>query len=273
MPVVATNVNANNALRHLNENSSKQGTYLAQLASGKRIERASDDPGGLGVSVALNADVMVLEQLARNAQQGITVLQTADGALARVGDVITRMKALAAQAMNGAMDANARTYLDTEYQLLVAEIDAIANNTEFNGTVLLDGGYTNQQFLLGLDPATAGAILTVSINSMDAGTLGISGDVTDQTNASAEITALDAALVTLSTERATIGANMSQFGFRADVIATSLENVSAAYSAQADADIAEAQTKFTNYETLTTTAIASLAKANELPQELLRLLQ
>ncbi len=271
MPVVANNVNANNALRHLNGNADRQGQFLSQLASGKRIEKASDDPGGLGVSVALSADAAILEQLARNAAQGITVLQTANGALARVSDIINRMKTLAAEAINGAMDSASRSYLDAEYQQVINEITDIMNTTEFNGTPLLDGTYTNQQFLLGLDPTIAGAVLTISITI--ANPPFAPGNILTQGAASGEITNLDGAITLLATTRASMGATMSQFQYRSDVIATSLENINAALSAQADADIADAQTKFTNFETLTTTAITALAKAHELPQDLLQLIQ
>ena len=119
MPVIATNTSANTALIYLNRNSAEQQSSLSKISSGTRIVRASDDAAGLAVSSRIQADITTLEQASRNATQAAAVLQTADGALARVGDILQRMKSLAAQAVSGSVDAASRGFIDQEYQLLL----------------------------------------------------------------------------------------------------------------------------------------------------------
>ncbi len=126
MPVIATNTSANTALIYLNRNSEDQAKSLGKLSSGSRIVSASDDAAGLAVASRLSADITTLEQAGRNALQGRAVLQTADGALARVGDILQRMKSLAAQSASGSVDASSRGFIDQEYQQLYTEIQAIA---------------------------------------------------------------------------------------------------------------------------------------------------
>lgn len=284
MPVILTNTAANTSLRYLNENSSTQSSNLAKISSGKRIERASDDAAGLATSTQLKSDIASYKQAATNTDQAISVLQTADGAAARIGDILQRMVSLATQAISGSVNDTGRTYIDAEYQELLTEIDAIVGATTFGNTTLLDGTYS-QEFLVGGDGSAAGAAnnrITIAITGLDTTTLAINGgDLTSAANAETAYEALsgdpaagtDGALGALANVRANLGAGISRFEFRADVIATSLENLQAANSSIEDADIAEAQTAFTNSQTLTNAAIAALGRANQLPQELLRLLQ
>lgn len=284
MPVISTNTAANTSLRYLNENSAQQSSNLAKISSGKRIERASDDAAGLATSTQLKSDIASYKQAATNADQAISVLQTADGAAARVSDILQRMVSLATQAISGSVNDTGRAYIDAEYQELLTEIDAIVGATTFGNSTLLDGTYS-QEFLVGGDGSAAGAAnnrITVTILGLDTTTLAINGgDLTSAANAETAYTALsgdptagtDGALGLLANVRANLGAGISRFEFRADVIATSLENLQAANSSIEDADIAEAQTDFTNSQTLTNAAIAALGRANQLPQELLRLLQ
>lgn len=286
MPVISTNTAANTALRYLNDNSSMQSSSLSKISSGRRIERASDDAAGLAVSTQLRSDIAALEQAAINADQGIAVLQTADGALARIGDIMNRMVSSATQAISGSVDDTARGYIDAEYQELIEEIDAIAQGTRFGNAALLDASY-QEDFLVSADGSAGGAAtnatrIDADLTGLDftSATLGF-GDLTTAANAETEFDLIsgdpsantDGLLGTLSDGRSEVGALISRFEFRSDVIATSLENITAANSAILDADIAAEQTKFTNYETLTEAAIAGLAKANELPSQLLRLLQ
>jgi len=141
MPVIATNTAANSALIYLNKNSREQDKSLSKLSSGSRIVRASDDAAGLAVGSSLKADITSLKQASVNAIQARSVLQTADGALARVGDILQRMKALTAQAVSGSVDNTSRGYIDQEYGQLKTEVIAIGTNTKFNGTALLTGNY------------------------------------------------------------------------------------------------------------------------------------
>ena len=276
MPVISTNTAANTALRYLNANSEAQSTSLAKLSSGSRIQTASDDAAGLAIGTGLSADVAVLEQASVNAQHGEAVLQTADGALANISDILERMKSLAAQALSGAVGATERAYIDAEYQQLLEEIDDITTSTTFNGTTLLDGTSdfttgTGVDFMVGTSSTD---VITVELADVDTTALGISGgDVTDATNATTAMNALDAAIATVSSARANVGATLSRFEYRGDVIATSLENLEAAESTLMDADLAAEQTNFTNAQTLTNAAIAALSQANEMPQKLLDLMR
>ncbi|MEX6725809.1 flagellin [Parapedomonas caeni] len=276
MPVISTNTAANTALRYLNANSEAQSTSLAKLSSGSRIQTASDDAAGLAIGTGLSADVAVLEQASVNAQHGEAVLQTADGALANISDILERMKSLAAQALSGAVGTTERAYIDAEYQQLLEEIDDITTSTTFNGTTLLDGTSdfatgTGVDFMVGTSSTD---VITVELADVDTTALGISGgDVTDATNATTAMNALDAAIATVSSARANVGATLSRFEYRGDVIATSLENLEAAESTLMDADLAAEQTNFTNAQTLTNAAIAALSQANEMPQKLLDLMR
>ncbi len=266
MPVIATNSAANTSLRYLNLNSASQSSYLAKLSSGSRITSAKDDAGGLGVGTRLQSDVASLAIAGQNSAQGQAVAQAADGALARIADILQRMRSLAIQEQNGALDAAAKTYLDAEYQQLNTQITSILMNTTFNGTPLLNGAY-NQNFLVSQVPGDFIALnLTAGLPAAPAGAV-------TNGNGAAAVTAIDMQINATSLSRATVGALMSRFDFQGQITATSMENLDAARSVIMDADIAEMQTKFTNAETLTEAAIAALSAANEIPSELLRLLQ
>lgn len=139
MPVIATNTAANSALRYLNLNSEAQSSSLSKLASGSRITKASDDAAGLAIGTRIQSDVTVLSQAATNASQATAILQTADGGMARIADILQRMKALATQSDSGSVTDSERTYIDAEYQELLEEIDGIAGSTRYNGVSLLDG--------------------------------------------------------------------------------------------------------------------------------------
>ncbi len=271
MPSISK-TNPNPFLQPLNEQAQAKAKLLSEIASGKRQGNAAET----AISTQLNADVVVSDQLSRNVTQGTTVLQTADGGLGQIGNTLTRMKTLAAQATNGALDPASRAALNTEYQALANEVNNIAGSTEFNGQQLLDGSYTNQQFLAGVDPAAPGAIETVNIGSADINTLtggAGAGDILTQGNATAAMANIDTALNNLSTARSQVGAQMSSFEFRADVIAVSAENLAAANSAQIDTDIAKAETDFSNKDALTLASIASINKKNQLSKALVSLIE
>ena len=149
MPVVSTNVAANSALRFLNFNAAEASSSISKLASGSRIVRASDDAAGLAISARLSADVVVLKQAGINASQGSSVLQVADGGLARLADVLQRLKALAAQSLSGVPSDTERGFIDAEFTELEAELDGIVATTAFNGTTLLDNAGTQSYFVGG----------------------------------------------------------------------------------------------------------------------------
>lgn len=274
MPVISTNTAANTALRYLNANSAAQSASVAKLSSGQRIQSAKDDAAGLATSTNIAADVVVLEQASINAQQGTAVLQTADGALSQISDILQRMKSLTAQSQTGSVDDDGRANIDAEYQQLLEEVGDIATSTNFNGSTLLDGAgdySTGVSFLLGTSSTD---VLTVTIDGVTAEDLGIDGtDVTSADNAATAMDAIDTAINTISTSRANVGASLSRFDYRASVIDTSLENLEAAKSAISDVDLASEQTNYTTLSTLTQAAIAALSQANSMSQSLLKLLQ
>lgn len=277
MPVISTNTAANSALRFLNQNSTEQSSSLSKIASGSRINKASDDAAGLAISTGLSSDVTTLEQAATNASQASSILQIADGGMSNIADILERMKALATQSSSGSVTSTERSYLDAEYQELQSEIDGIAQGTRYNGESLLDGtgsmasATSGVNFMVGTSQTDT---INVSIADVDATALGVSGTSIDTTtNTSAALAALDTAIDAISSARADVGATMSRFNFRADTIATTLENTEAANSAIADTDVATEQTKLSSAEVKTQAAIAALSTANQMPQNLLDLLR
>lgn len=274
MPVISTNTAANIAVRYLNSNSADETSSLSKLASGSRITRASDDAAGLSISTRINSDVSALEQAATNASHGISVLQTADGGAAQISDILVRMKTLASQAASGTVTDTERSYIDAEFQELIDEIDGISTSTRYNGDALLDG---TSDFAAGVDVVVgsdASDTITITIDSLSATDLAISAlDVSDQANAETALAALDTAIDTVSAARASIGATMSRFEFRSEAIATSTENLQAAASAITDTDIASEQAKLSASTVKVQAAVAAASQANQMPQQLLKLLQ
>lgn len=277
MPVIATNTAANSALRYLNVNSANESSSVSKLASGSRITKASDDAAGLAIGTRVQSDVTVLEQAATNASHGSSILQAADGGAARIADILQRMKSLTAQSLSGAVTDSERAYVDAEYQQLIDEIDDIATGTRFNGQSLLDGSSdfastAGVDFLVGTDATVD--VLSVNIASLDTTTLTVAGtDVTTATAAQAAADAIDAAIDTVSTGRAELGAQMSRFDYRAQMIETSIENLDAAQSAIMDVDVAEEQSRLTAAEVLTDASVSALAHANDMSSRLLDLLR
>ena len=288
MPVIATNTAANSALRYLNLNTAEQTNALDRIASGSKVTKASDDAAGLAVATKLQNDVAVLDQAQTNASHASAVLETADGGMAQIGDILERMKVLSAQSLSGAVTDTEREYIDAEYQQLILEIDAIAQGTRFNGESLLDdtgqhgATATGAKYLVGTDAAND--TITVEIANLTSDALGFAGDAaatpvvpasTVDTAANAETASalIDTAIDTVAAARADVGAMMSRFEYHGQQLATSEENLDAAQSAIADADIAEEQANFSSAEVKTNAAISAMAQANEMPQALLQLLR
>ena len=280
MPVVATNTAANSALRFLNNNSAAASGSVGKLASGSRIVKASDDAAGLAIGTRLMADVTALTQAGINASQGASVVQVADGGLGRIGDVLQRMKALAAQSLSGVPTDTERGFIDAEYQELKAEITDIAQTTRFNGASLLDGATAAaapSDYFVGTDVSDTITVtfsaLAGSVAGFTSTLLGITGNVASATGASASMSAVDRAIDLISEARATAGALISRFEFRGQQIATSLENIDAAKSAIMDVDLAAEQSKLVSNQVLVQAAVSAVSQANQIPQSLLRVLQ
>lgn len=283
MPTVTTNTAANSALRFLNYNAMMSGNSVSKLASGSRIVKASDDAAGLAIGTRLLADVTVLRQSAVNASQGASVLQVADGGLARIADVLQRMKALAAQSLSGVPSNTERGFIDAEFQELRDEITAIAQTTRFNGDSLLDGtGTSPQTFFVGSE---AGDNIVVSYSSLAAAASSFTAtaigliattagaNVATMTAAESAMSLVDGAIDVISEARASLGGLVSRFEFRGQQLATSLENIEAAKSSIMDVDLAAEQSKLVSSQVLVQAAVSALSQANQLPQALLKLLQ
>jgi flagellin len=274
MPVINTNTAANSAVRYLNANSSQQSESLSKLASGSRINKASDDAAGLAIATRLQSDVTALDQAATNAAHSISILQTADGGASNISDILQRMKALASESASGTVTNNERAYIDAEFQQLADEIDGIASGTRFNGESLLDGTSAFASGVTVMVGTQASDTITLEIADLDATELGVASlSTTSQTGAESAISALDDAIDAVSSARADIGATMSRFEFRSDTIATTTENLEASESAIRDVDVAAEQAKLSAAEVKTQAAVAAAAQANQMPQQLLNLLQ
>jgi flagellin len=274
MPVISTNTAANSAVRYLNMNAAEESKSLSKLASGSRITQASDDAAGLAISTKISSDVSTLQQAATNASHGVSILQTADGGASNISDILVRMKSLATEAASGTVTDTERAYIDAEFGQLIEQVDTIATGTRYNGVSLLDG---SSAFAAGTDivvGSDASDSITVQIDSLDATTLAIAAlDVTSQTNAETALTAITTAIDTVSSARANIGALESRFEFTSNSIASSIENLSAANSAIADVDVASEEASLASSQVKVQAAVAAASQANQMTQDLLKLMQ
>jgi flagellin len=281
MPVINTNTAANTALRYLNQNASTETSALAKLASGSRITQASDDAAGLAIGTQLQSDVTVLAQATTNSSQATAMLQSADGGLARISDILQRMKALAAESASGNVtDSQRSSDINTEYTQLYSEIDTIASGTRYAGQTLLAAGASTAifssstvTFIVGTSASDA-IVVNGSSFQVAASTLlaGASSVVAQSTSASA-IDLLTTAINNITQYRATIGAYESQFNFQSEAISTNSENTSAAASVVTDVDVASEKSLESTANVETQAAVAAMTQATQMPQELLKLLQ
>jgi flagellin len=385
---IVTNTAANTALRYLQMNGSAASSSVAKLSSGSRIVKASDDAASLSVGTKLKADVAALKQAEVNASQATSLLQVADGGMARIADILQRMKQLAVQASSGSLTNTERAYLNEEFTQLRSQVTAVANETKFNGQALLNGSLAtsvvydttwnagagargisvrvvgdvgpnsakfqisfaqdnakgigtftlteqtgnNRTFSVSIQTGTAGTVvldrtisfddagielvlsnfvaiangakqdlaaaanteftvnqagtldfqvgvlttekISVSLSKLDATGLAIDGSTIDTAaNAQTASNVLDTAIQTVNAARASVGALMSRFEAAAANLATGIENIEAARSTLMDVDVAAEMAKFTSAQVLMQANVAMLAQANQMPQNLLRLLQ
>ncbi|WP_319483323.1 flagellin [uncultured Cohaesibacter sp.] len=396
MPVISTNTAANTAVRYLNSNSQDQTNSLAKLASGSRINKASDDAAGLAISTKIGTDVAALEQASTNASHAVSVLSTADGGASNIADIVERMKTLASESASGTVTDTERAYVQAEFEELQEEIDGICESTRYNGQSLLDGssdfavddvetaavvegasatytaasavdttgtitindievtltatsdgtnatmtvdemvdqinsalndegeytivasnesgtltltslakgdnaeitledgsgtlnlaslgltagttnGTTTEVDTTGADivvGSTSADTINLSIDSLTCDSLGIADlDVSTEEGAAEALSVLDLAIDQISEARAEIGATMSRFEFRSAQIDTSVENLESAQSAIADVDIAAEQASLSSSSVKVQAAVAAASQANQMPQNLLSLIQ
>jgi flagellin len=266
---VNTNLFAQTAQRNLSAVSERLGGNFSRLSSGLRIASAADDAAGLGISERMRSQIRSLGQAGRNAQDGISMAQTAEGALNEVSNNLVRMRELAVQAANGTLSTEDRAVIDTEFQALDTEINRIATETEFNGNSLLDNT-TSLNIQVGLD---SGAVIAVSGQDARSATLGIATlDVTNTTNASAALAALDTAIDSVSTSRGTLGASVNRLNSTYRSIQSTREGLSAAESRIRDVDVASETSDLTRNSIMQQAAVSVLSQANVQPQLALSLL-
>jgi flagellin len=266
---INNNIAAYNAYRNVTGTNSAMSKSLEKLSSGNRINRAADDAAGLVISQKLRAQASGLRTAVRNVQDGISVVQVAEGSMTEIHSMLNRMRDLAVQAANtGANDATAVTAAQAELDALVLEIGHIASETEFAGVKLLDGSYTAKTFQVG---AASGDTVAVTINDMDATALTVNALTLN--NAASAITDIDAAIAAVSAERGSLGALQNRFESMINNLQVSVENLTASESRIRDADMASEMITFTRNQILQQAGMAMLAQANSVPQSVLKLLQ
>jgi len=273
---VNTNIAANNAYRNLATTQNDLSKSLEKLSSGLRINRAADDAAGLAISEGLKSQVGGLTVASRNAQDAVSVIQTAEGSLNEVTSILQRMRDLAVQAGNDSNNAQSRAAITTEADALTEELSRIGTSTNFNGINLLDssaGTAGVMSFQIGANTADQ---ITVDLTGADVATV-VTGlgtlDFSTSTGAAAAITAIDDQVTAVSTARADLGAVQNRFESVIKNIAVSKENLTAAGSRIRDTDMAEEMVKYTRSNILQQAGTAMLAQANQSNQGVLQLLR
>jgi len=275
---IQTNVAALDAAMNVSNTQGKLSSTIAQLSSGYRINQASDDAAGLGISEGLEANIAQYTQAAQNTTDGQSVVQTASSALTEVNNILTRMSSLAMEAANS--DVNSSTSADanvtTEFNQLVTELTRINNDSSFNGTGLFTGGTnvpTTFTFQVGIGSTPANDTVSFNTFGVDATTLAVTGLKLDtNANAEAALTAINAAISTVSTDQADLGAVSEQLSSASNTIAQASQSVSAADAGYRDVNVATASANLSQEQVLEQSGIAVLATANQIPQMALKLL-
>ena len=273
--VVRTNIMGINANRQLGMNNNQVSKSLEKLSSGYRINRAGDDASGLAISEKMKAQIKGLEQASSNAQDGISLVQTAEGATTEIHNMLNRMVELTTKAANGTYDTTSTTdypAITAELGALNDEITRIAESTNFNGIKLLDGSMQGLSLQIGAEAADS---LTVDCTSLKATDLGLDSltSIADPATANAAISTIKDAINTVSTARADLGAIQNRLEYTINNLDTTAENMTAANSRIRDTDMAKEMMNYTKMNVLTQAAQAMLAQANQQPQSVLQLLQ
>ena len=278
MPVINTNVSALNAQAALTKNARATSSSMQQLSTGSRINTAADDAAGLAIGQSMTAQVRGLNQAVRNLNDGVNLLQTADGALTETTNMLQRMRELAVQSASGTYSDTQRTYLAAEFQALGSQIDKVASQTTWNGYTILTGttGGTVTGTFSFQAGQTSGQTISLSMNSMTVSALGMTATsvaVSTAASASAAIAYIDSAIATVNSQRATIGATINQMTYAVDNVTNISSNISASRSTIMDTDYASASTNLSKTQIIQQAATAMLAQANQQPQSVLSLLK
>ena len=292
MAVVNTNIGASLAQAALVKNQRALDTAMEQLSTGSKINSAADDAAGLAINTRLTSQIMGLNTAVSNANDAINMVNTAEGALVEMENMLQRMRELALQASNGTTDVNDRSYLDSEYKALYAEIDRIADNTEWNGRTILDNSADGNasgfvEFQVGMD---TGQVISVDFGNFTnvsgsgtfasfvsagatAGTISATTTSQAQLKASAAIGSIDTALDAISNQRATLGGVANRLTHSVDNLTNIRTNAEATRSTILDTDYAASTTELAKAQIIAQAGTAMLAQANQLPQTVLALLQ
>ena len=274
--VINTNTSAQYAQDAMKVNNKTMSTAMQQLATGNRINQAKDDAAGLSIGQNMTSQVRGLNQAVRNVNDGINLLQTADGALVETSNMLQRMRELAVQSSNATNSNSQRLYLNNEFASLQVEITRIASNTTWNNANVFGttaGTANTMVFQAGIN---SGQTISVAIVSVDTAQLGISAGVasiSSFTGAQASLALLDTAIDTVNSARSTIGATMNQLNYSADNMTNISTNIAASRSSVMDTDYATASATLSKSQIVQQAATAMLAQANQQPQSVLSLLK
>ncbi len=278
---ILTNTASLSAQRNLSKSQGAMAKNIGRLSSGLRINSASDDAAGLGISENLKADIRGLAQAGRNANDAVSLAQVAEGSMNEQQGIVTRMRELAVQAANGTLGSTERGYIDTEFDSLSAELNRISNTTEFNGQKLLDGSASSGLTMQVGFQNTANDRISMSITRLVTSTLGTAGSagltvagvsLSTATNSQLALGAFDAAIEQLSTARAKVGAFQNRASITISNLGVAHENLSAANSRIRDVDVASEAADMTKNQILSQAGISVLSQANSLPSSALALI-
>lgn len=273
---INTNVSSLNAQRNLGQTRLSMSKTLEKLSSGQRINRAGDDAAGLAISENLKAQVRGLGQAERNAQDGISLVQIAEGGLSEVSNILIRLRELSVQAASDTIGPTERKFLNVEFEQLVSEVDRIANSTEFNRVPLLNGTGAVFDIQIGTrnDPLSDRLTFDASSADVNVAALGLNlASVADKISAQNSLSAIDQAIISVSGIRADFGALQNRLQSTINNLQVSIENLSAANSRVRDADIAKATAELTRNNILMQAGTSVLAQANKSTTSALSLIQ
>ena len=271
---INTNVQSLNAQRNLSQSSASLSTSMQRLSSGLRVNSAKDDSAGLAIAERMNAQVKGMNVAIRNANDAISLSQTAEGALGKVGDSLQRMRELATQSANATNSTSDQANLDAEYQELAKEVTRVLTGTKFNGTDLLSTAAT-LSFQVGANNVSTDQI-DIATGDLTGGagiTAVVGGDITDRTNALAAMDDLDDAIDEITTARAGFGASQNRFESVISNLQIASENTAASRGRIMDADFATETANLSRGQILQQAGTAMIAQANQLPQGVLSLLR
>ena len=270
---INTNPTSLNAQRNLSSAQSKLSMNLGRLSSGLRINQAADDAAGLGISEKMRAQIKGLAQASRNANDGVSMIQVAEGAMNEQAGILTRLRELAVQSANGTLGTTERGYITTESTEALAELDRISAVTDFNGVKMLGANAGTQSMQVGTGSG-ANDRIDITFTQTDSATL-FGGATIDLSSAATSRTALDdidTAISTLSTSRAAVGSSQNRLVITMNNLSVAKENISAAESRIRDVDVAEETAAMTRNQILSQAGVSVLAQANQLPSAALKLL-